>query len=266
MLILFFVLSAALLLLAVLLLWFVPYLLQQQEERAAKEAKRLRELLADVLGEQEAVTMRQAQLGTSLSYLQDQIEQLATNWPTTVDELMSNNGSDRGTPPMLGELNERIAGLQGQLELWAQQRSTRPRNNQRDNESWAYLMSLLGTMQERLGTLEKARQRGHLPYGGMLPTVLPPQMRGEHLDEGEMEDQLRSISEELATLQWRIQRSLQPRMMQIGAPNGNGHSNGHGIGGNGANGAGPNGNGANGANGNGAHGGVVPPPAKRLSN
>src|SRR5688572_1813536 len=83
----FLLLSAALLLLAVLLLWFVPHLLNQQERRAAQEAQRLRNMLADVLGEQEAVARRQMQFGTSLAFFQDQLEQMHDQWPSTVEQL-----------------------------------------------------------------------------------------------------------------------------------------------------------------------------------
>src|SRR5215207_7396125 len=75
---LFVALGIAVLTLLALLLWFVPHLLQQQALRSAGESAQLREMLLDMLSEQEAVTMRQAQLGTSISYLQDQIEHLAS--------------------------------------------------------------------------------------------------------------------------------------------------------------------------------------------
>lgn len=71
---LFIVLGIAVLTLLALLLWFVPHLLQQQAQRASGESDQLRKLLLDVLNEQELVTVRQAQLGTSLAYLQDQLE------------------------------------------------------------------------------------------------------------------------------------------------------------------------------------------------
>src|SRR5687768_4773338 len=60
------------------LLLLMPRLLRQQDTRAAEEATRLREMLLDVLSEQEAVTLRQAQIGSSLSAVQEQIEQLST--------------------------------------------------------------------------------------------------------------------------------------------------------------------------------------------
>ena len=70
---LFVALGIMVLALLVLLLWFVPHLLQQQAQRVAGETSQLREMLLDLLTEQEAVTMRQTQLGATLSHLQDQL-------------------------------------------------------------------------------------------------------------------------------------------------------------------------------------------------
>jgi hypothetical protein len=61
-----------------LLLWFVPHLLQQQATRVAGETTQLREMLLDLLNEQESVTIRQGQLNTSLSSLQDQLSDIAS--------------------------------------------------------------------------------------------------------------------------------------------------------------------------------------------
>src|SRR4051794_17724589 len=55
----------------------VPRWLRRQDTQAAQEATRLREMLLDVLSEQEAVTLRQAQIGSSLVSMQNQVEQLA---------------------------------------------------------------------------------------------------------------------------------------------------------------------------------------------
>src|SRR3954451_10281511 len=74
---LFVALGIMVLALLALLLWFVPHLLQQQATRVAGETSQLREMLLDLLNEQEAVTMRQTQLGSSLAQLQDQIESIA---------------------------------------------------------------------------------------------------------------------------------------------------------------------------------------------
>src|SRR5438552_8689960 len=74
---LFVALGIMVLALLALLLWFVPHLLQQQATRVAGETSQLREMLLDLLNEQEAVTMRQTQLASSLDQLQDQIESIA---------------------------------------------------------------------------------------------------------------------------------------------------------------------------------------------
>src|SRR5688572_29850732 len=75
---LFVALGIMVLALLALLLWFVPHLLQQQATRVAGETAQLREMLLDLLNEQEAVTIRQTQLGTSLSSLQDQLTEMAS--------------------------------------------------------------------------------------------------------------------------------------------------------------------------------------------
>src|SRR5258706_16127662 len=74
---LFVALGIMVLALLALLLWFVPHLLQQQATRVAGETSQLREMLLDLLSEQEAVTMRQTQLGSSLSHMQDQLSAMA---------------------------------------------------------------------------------------------------------------------------------------------------------------------------------------------
>src|SRR5919206_126388 len=113
---LFVALGIMVLTLLALLLWFVPHLLQQQATRVAGETSQLREMLLDLLNEQEAVTMRQTQLGSSLSQLQDQIH----TW-----------------------IESRQNGAHAQT--------------MQDNESWAYLMSLLSAIQERVGILSRDR-------------------------------------------------------------------------------------------------------------
>src|SRR6185295_7467993 len=74
---LFVALGIMVLALLALLLWFVPHLLQQQSMRVAGETSQLREMLLDLLSEQEAVTMRQTQLGSSLTHVQDQLASIA---------------------------------------------------------------------------------------------------------------------------------------------------------------------------------------------
>ena len=73
---LFVALGIMVLALLALLLWFVPHLLQQQATRVAGETTQLREMLLDLLNEQESVTIRQGQLNASLSSLQDQLSDI----------------------------------------------------------------------------------------------------------------------------------------------------------------------------------------------
>ncbi len=198
---LFVALGIAVLTLLALLLWFVPHLLQQQALRTANESAQLREMLLDMLNEQEAVTMRQAQLGTSLSYLQDQLEQIvaASNRAESAPAAAPN-------PAALVQLEERIAALQEQIQHWLDQRNgaTRSRTAQ-DNESWAYLLGLLAAIQDRVGQL--SIERSNSAAGIHAATLL------EELEQ-EMQN-LRGISEDIATLQWRLRRSLHEREANI---------------------------------------------------
>ena len=197
----FLLLSAALLLLAVLLLWFVPHLLNQQEQRATQEAHRLRSMLADVLGEQEAVARRQTQFGTSLSYLQDQLEHLHDDWPQTVAQLTV-QPNELGQV-IMGQLDQRLGSLQQQLEYWMSDRQSRLSNlTAQENESWAYLMSLLGTMQDQLSAV---------PHSRSTAASAPAELGGPSLVAHDLRDEvesLRLISEEIAALQWRLRRSV----------------------------------------------------------
>src|SRR4051812_26446160 len=136
---LFVALGIMVLALLALLLWFVPHLLQQQATRVAGETTQLREMLLDLLSEQEAVTMRQTQLGSSLSYLQDQIETIveaSTAQPGRQIQVVAEAG--------VQQLEMRLAELQSQLQTWSQNRphDSAARTAQ-DNEAWAHLLSLL---------------------------------------------------------------------------------------------------------------------------
>jgi len=76
MLALFVALGIAVITLLVLLLWFVPHLLHQQAVRSSQEAADLRGMLLNMLNEQEAVMVRQAQLSTAIADMQNQLEQM----------------------------------------------------------------------------------------------------------------------------------------------------------------------------------------------
>ncbi|GAB4440599.1 MAG: hypothetical protein OHK0015_36820 [Chloroflexi bacterium OHK40] len=194
---LFVALGIAVITLLALLLWFVPHLLHEQALRNAREAAHLRDMLLDMLNEQEAVTLRQSQLSASIAALQDQLEQLvgAPRGPGAPSEQAA-----------LQQLEARIAAMQTQIQGWLELRTRAQRSAQvHDNEAWAHLMSLLAAIQERVGKLSVERTHSSV---GLQARVL--------LEELEQElAQLRSISEDIATLQWRLRRSLNERETSI---------------------------------------------------
>ena len=197
---LFVALGIAVLTLLALLLWFVPHLLQQQAQQSAGASAQLREMLLDVLSEQEAVTMRQTQLGTSLTHLQDQIEHIAvagnaaSQTPQVITPVIDTSE--------LRRLEERLSGVQGQIQTWLDQRKGAARMRaEQDNEAWAHLMSLLAAIQERVGVL--SHEQTAVVTGTHASALL------EDLEQ-EMSN-LRSISEDIARLQWRLRRSLSER-------------------------------------------------------
>lgn len=186
-----------------LLLWFVPHLLQQQATRVAGETGKLREMLLDLLNEQEAVTIRQTQLGSSMAQLQDRL-----------GEIVQQAAAPRAAELAPGQLPEqtviqlerRLSEIQSQIKEWSdgRQQGARAKAAQ-DNEAWAHLMGLLATIQDRVGTLSKDRAQ-----------VMAGLQAGALLEELEQEMQnLRSISEEIAMLQWRLRRSLHDRESNI---------------------------------------------------
>ena len=196
---LFVALGIMVLALLVLLLWFVPHLLQQQATRVAGETTQLREMLLDLLNEQEAVTIRQGQLNASLSNLQEQLTEIASAGSRAqIGDQQAAQIAESG----MQQLEARLGELQGQIKEWAdgRQHGARQRAAQ-DNEAWANLMSLLSSIQERVGTLSQDRA-----------SVMAGLQAGVLLEELEQEMQnLRSISEEIEMLQWRLRRSLHER-------------------------------------------------------
>jgi septation ring formation regulator EzrA len=199
---LFVALGIAVITLLALLLWFVPHLLHQQAVRNAQEAADLRDMLLDMLSEQEAVTMRQSQLSTAIAYLQDQLEQAVST---------ARLDGERGHEPLIDAgalrlIEERIGAMQGQIQTWLDTRARVQRNAlSQDNEAWANLMSLLAAIQDRVGTLSTERTSATV---SVQARVLIEEL------EQEMEH-LRSISEDIATLQWRLRRSLTERESNI---------------------------------------------------
>ncbi len=192
---LFVALGIAIITLLALLLWFVPHLLHQQAVRNATEAARLRDMLLDMLSEQEAVAMRQSQLSASIAYFQEQLEQVI-NAPQQEGRAGQTPAPD---PEALRQIEERISAMQAQIQHWLDTRARAQRHVQaQDNEAWAHLMSLLAAIQERVGQLSVERAG---PSSG-------PQVR-ELLENLEQElEHLRAISDDIATLRWRLQRSL----------------------------------------------------------
>ena len=200
---LFVALGIMVLALLALLLWFVPHLLQEQATRVAGETTLLREMLLDLLNEQEAVTIRQGQLNASLSNLQDQLSDIASAGNRA---LVSDQQASRLAESGMQQLEARLGELQGQIKEWAdgRQHGARQRAAQ-DNEAWANLMGLLASIQERVGMLSQDRA-----------SVMAGLQAGALLEELEHEMQnLRGISEEIEMLQWRLRRSLNERESNI---------------------------------------------------
>ncbi len=192
---LFVALGIAVLTLLALMLWFVPHLLHQESLRSAREAAELRDILLDMLSEQETLMLRQSQLSTSIASLQDQIEQI-------IGSVQHEEGRGTTDEATLRQIEERISAMQTQIQRWIDGRFRAQRNAQaHDNEAWAYLMSLLAAIQERVGQLSSER----------IGSAHPPQTR-ILLEELEQEMlNLHTISEDIATLQWRLRRSLNER-------------------------------------------------------
>lgn len=199
---LFVALGIAVITLLALLLWFVPHLLHQQAQRSASESAQLRDMLLDMLNEQEAVTLRQQQLSTSIAYLQDQLEQIvsATQRDSRPGEASAMEQA------AVRQLEERISALQTQIQSWLDTRNNTQRSSSvSENESWAYLLSLLSAIQDRVGHLSAERTSASV---GLHARAL--------LEELEQEmQQLRGISEDISTLQWRLRRSLHERESNV---------------------------------------------------
>jgi len=196
---LFVALGIMVLALLALLLWFVPHLLQQQATRVAGETAQLHKMLLDLLSEQEAVTVRQTQFNSSLAQLKDQLDLIARSQnahsPASQQAIIT-------TEAGIQQLEARMSHVQEQIQSWidGRQQGAHARATQ-DNESWAHLMSLLATIQERVSSLsqDRASAMAGVQAGALLSEL-----------EQEMQN-LRSISEEIAMLQWRLRRSLHER-------------------------------------------------------
>ncbi|WP_322512558.1 hypothetical protein [Chloroflexus sp.] len=195
---LFVALGIAIITLLFILLWYVPHLLQQQAARSEQEASQLRLMLLDMLNEQEAVMQRQSQLSAAMTNLQQQLTQLTTT--------PQNRSSSEIDATVARQLEERITALQQQIQRWIETRGHQQRQHEvNENEAWANLLSLLAAIQERIAQLSV--ERTAVSAGLQARTLL------EELEQ-EMAH-LRSISEDIATLQWRLRRSLHERETSV---------------------------------------------------
>jgi len=85
---------------------------------------------------------------------------------------------------------------------WAEQRAgPSAQKVAQDNESWAYLLSLLAAIQQRVGALSQDRAT-------IQASVQARALLGEL--EHEVQN-LRGISQDIEKLQWRLRRSLHER-------------------------------------------------------
>jgi hypothetical protein len=193
-------------LLLVGLIILLPRLLRQQDSRAAEEATRLREMLLDVLSEQEAVTLRQAQIGSTLSTVQEQVDKLATHEAPALSFSPEKLAEATGFP----QLERRIEALHGQLGTWFQ-RAGEEQREQRLNasESWTNLLGLLATMQDRIAALNTVVEQQQ-PQATLAADRLLAEM------ENEMQS-LRALADEIAGLQWKLRRSVLERETSLAA-------------------------------------------------
>lgn len=176
----------------------MPRILSRQEGRATEEAARLREMLLDVLSEQEAVTLRQAQIGSSISYMHDQLGQLASVEHTATLNISPEQIAEATGLP---QLQHRIEALQGQIGEWFNGRAqVQHKQSLADSESWGNLLGLLATMQDRIGVLNQA-----IAVQQAQPAIAADRVI-EAL-ESEMSS-LRGIADEIASLQWKLRRSV----------------------------------------------------------
>ncbi len=204
---LYFIIAAIVLnvLLLAGLIVLLPRWLRRQDSRAADEATRLREMLLDVLSEQEALTLRQAQLGSSLASMREQIGRLAALELPNLDFSTDALAAAAGIP----QLERRFESLQAELRTWFE-RGAHEQHEQRlqDSQSWSHLMGLLATMQDHIGTLSSAvaqQPQVHVAADQIL-----------HELDAEMQS-LRMMADEIAGLQWKLRRSLLERETSLAA-------------------------------------------------
>lgn len=186
----------------------VPRWLRRQDSHAAQEATRLREMLLDVLSEQEAVTLRQTQIGSSLASMQKQVENLAMNEPAALQLAPETLAKAAGVP----RLDERMAALQETLGSWietsvAEQQTAQQAQRLQESQSWGNLLGLLATMQDNISSLNTAvtQPQGHIAADQLLQEL-----------DAEMQN-LRMLADEIAGLQWKMRRSVLERETSLAA-------------------------------------------------
>jgi hypothetical protein len=184
----------------------VPRWLRRQDTHAAQEATRLREMLLDVLSEQEAVTLRQAQIGSSLASMQNQVEKLAVNEPAALRIAPETLAQAAGVP----RLDERMLALQETLGSWietsvAEQQTAQQAQRLQESQSWGNLLGLLATMQDNISSLNTAATQPHIAADQLLQEL-----------DAEMQN-LRMLADEIASLQWKMRRSVLERETSLAA-------------------------------------------------
>lgn len=185
------------LLLLIGLLVIVPRLLRRHDSHASEDALRLREMLLDVLSEQEAVTLRQNQIGISLATMNQELNKLATTEPPTISpEALAQAAG-------LPQLERRLEALQGQLGgYYDQTQQTQHIERVTEAQNWGNLMSLLATMQDRIAVLN----------GEVAQQNQPRYAADRLLEELEAEMQhLRELADDIAGLQLNLRRSVLER-------------------------------------------------------
>lgn len=196
---LFVALGIAILTLIVILLWFVPHLLHQQERRTANEVAQLREMLVDLLNEQETLTVRQGNIRSSLSSLQEQLEQFeqlepqrGAMWRAELpgfekgDEDEDSESYGHLSEERLHTLEHTIDTLRTQVVDYAE---ISRHKHMVDNESWGNLLSLLSSMLERIQELSEHHAVSSSLEAATSPTKQHSQQQGQQQDQQQYQRQ-----------------------------------------------------------------------------
>jgi signal transduction histidine kinase len=194
---LFVALGIAILTLIVILLWFVPHLLHQQERRTANEVAQLREMLVDLLNEQETLTVRQGNIRSSLSSLQEQLEQLEPQGRMgrraelpgfeKGDEDEESESYGHFSEERLHTLEHTIDTLRTQVVDYAE---ISRHKHMVDNESWGNLLSLLSTMLERIQELSEHHAASFSPS----PSETAPTPTDQHNQQHSQQQHIHRIA------------------------------------------------------------------------